>query len=123
MGKLAERYSDATRSGVYRVADASVPRAAAEEAEALLLETSAAGLADGGGDRLRHALAESSRRACVVLVGDAPSFAAQRSADYALLLVTLDSAARSRVAAGRPFFAVMVDPRSALPLPPLYKER
>jgi len=42
MGKLAERYTDAVRSGVYRVADVAVPRPAAGEARALLLETSAA---------------------------------------------------------------------------------
>ena len=32
MGHLAERYRDATRSGVYRVTDGAVPRAAALEA-------------------------------------------------------------------------------------------
>lgn len=40
MGHLAERYRDASRSGVYRVTDAAVPRAAALEAgvEVLFLE-------------------------------------------------------------------------------------
>ena len=32
MGHLAERYRDASRSGVYRVSDAAIPRAAAAEA-------------------------------------------------------------------------------------------
>src|SRR5688572_9611895 len=32
VGQLAERYRDASRSGVYRVTDAAVPRAAAQEA-------------------------------------------------------------------------------------------
>jgi hypothetical protein len=40
MGHLAERYRDASRSGVYRVTDAAVPRAAALEAgvEVLFIE-------------------------------------------------------------------------------------
>lgn len=42
MGHLAERYRDASRSGVYRVTDAAVPRAAAAEAgaaaEVLIIE-------------------------------------------------------------------------------------
>jgi hypothetical protein len=45
MGKLAERLTDAARSGVYRVRAAGVPRAAAAEAKADLIEIKLAVLA------------------------------------------------------------------------------
>jgi hypothetical protein len=93
MGHLAERYCDPSRSGVYRVTDAAIPRAAAREAgpgpEILILE---------GLDRLA-----------------APEVKA--------LVALLDSMAQARRARGTPFFAVLVDPKKALDLPNLYKEK
>lgn len=91
MGHLAERYRDASRSGVYRVTDAAVPRAAALEAgvDVLFIE----GL---------DALASEDCRAIVA---------------------TLERVAAGHRERGRPFFAVLVDPRRLLPLPTLYKEK
>ena len=44
MGHLAKRYGDAARSGVYGVRDAGIPRTAAVEADALLIEIAASRL-------------------------------------------------------------------------------
>jgi hypothetical protein len=93
MGHLAERYRDASRSGVYRVTDGAVPRAAAREAgsgtRVLVL------------DGLDH------------LVGD----------DLQVILAALEQVAAAGRASGTPFFAVLVDPRRRLALPELYKEK
>jgi len=93
MGHLAERYRDASRSGVYRVSDAAVPRAAAAEAgrasQVLLLE---------GVDRL------------------APE-------EVEIIVAALQHVAAVRRESGSPFFAVLVDPGRRLALPPLYKEK
>jgi hypothetical protein len=93
MGHLAERYRDASRSGVYRVTDGAVPRAAAQEAggstQVLILE---------GLDRLE-------------------------SGDLRLVVAALEGVAASRRQAGAPFFAVLIDPRRVLDLPTLYKEK
>ena len=117
MGKLAERYGDAARSGVYRVRDARVPRAAAVEAGALLIEIGATGLAEGWA-RVEQAIASERTRACVILVPDAASLA---DADRAALGRVAATAQACR-AAGRPFFAVMVDPEGRLALERLYHE-
>lgn len=93
MGHLAERYRDPSRSGVYRVTDAAIPRAAAREAgpgpEVLILE---------GLERLS-------------------------AAELRALVALLDGMARARQASGKPFFAVLVDPTRAFDLPNLYKEK
>ena len=93
MGHLAERYRDASRSGVYRVTDAAVPRAAAQEAgsgpEVLILE---------GLDTL------------------APE-------DFQVIVAALERVAAARREGGTPFFAVLVDPGRRLNLPNLYKEK
>lgn len=120
MGKLAERFTDAARSGVYRVYDADIPRAAAEEAGALLLELGVAALADGGWNEVERGLAGDSRGICVVLVPDAAVLAGPGQGS---VLAALAGAARSRREAGRPFFAVLVDPAAHLALPPLYREK
>jgi len=119
MGKLAQRYCDGTRSGVYRVRDARVPRAAAAEANALVLELAVATLADGGWQQVEHAIGLRQTGTCVVLVDDAAALA---QAELGGLLDALRSAAQSCRDAGRPFFAVLVDPEARLALPPLYKE-
>ncbi|HEV3010614.1 MAG TPA: hypothetical protein VGX52_16425 [Burkholderiales bacterium] len=93
MGHLAERYRDASRSGVYRVTDGVVPRAAALEAgpaaEVLILE---------GLDTL------------------APE-------DFQIIVAALERVAAARRNGGTPFFAVLLDPGRRLDLPNLYKEK
>jgi hypothetical protein len=91
MGHLAERYRDASRSGVYRVTDAAVPRAAALEAgvEVLFIE----------------------------------GLEALSPEDCQAVLATLERVAAAHRERGKPFFAVLVDPRRKLPLPTLYKEK
>jgi hypothetical protein len=119
MGKLSERYGDAARSGVYRVRDARVPRAAAEEADAFLFELAVAALVDGGWPRVEEAIDLARARACVLLIPDAAALA---EPEHQGILERLRAAARSRADAGRSFFVVLVDPGSRLALPPLYHE-
>ncbi|HWM42952.1 MAG TPA: hypothetical protein VNP36_10975 [Burkholderiales bacterium] len=93
MGHLAERYRDASRSGVYRVTDAAVPRAAALEA--------------GAG-------------AQVLILEGLDALAAE---DFRVIVAALEAMAAVRRERGKPFFAVLVDPRRVLDLPALYKEK
>jgi len=93
MGHLAERYRDPSRSGVYRVTDAAVPRAAALEA--------------GPGPQ-------------VLIVEGLDTLAAE---DLQAIVATLERVAAALRERGTPFFAVLVDPRRLLGLPALYKER
>jgi hypothetical protein len=93
MGHLAERYRDASRSGVYRATDGAVPRAAAQEA--------------GNGSR-------------VLILEGLDSLAA---GELQPLLAALERIAASHRARETPFFAVLIDPRKRLPLPNLYKEK
>lgn len=93
MGHLAERYRDASRSGVYRVTDAAVPRAAAQEA--------------GGDARV------------LILEG----FDALAPGDFQAIAATLERVATVHRSRGKPFFAVLLDPRRVLDLPNLYKEK
>jgi uncharacterized protein (DUF58 family) len=113
MGKLAERYADAARSGVYRVADRGIPAKAASEANARLLEIGADGV-PALAAQLRSLVAQDDRRPCVVLI--------DRDARHAALPELNDLARQCRENA-LPFFAVLVDPEGALDLPALYKER
>jgi hypothetical protein len=80
MGHLAGRYRDASRSGVYRVTDAAVPRAAVLEAgsgvQVLILE---------GFDNLA-------------------------TEDFNVIAAALERVAAARRERGVPFFAVLVDP-------------
>ena len=93
MGHLAERYRDASRSGIYRVTDGAIPRAAMVEAgsgpEVLILEG---------------------------LDGLPPK-------DFQVLVEALERVAAARRDGGAPFFAVVIDPRRRLSLPNLYKEK
>jgi hypothetical protein len=93
MGHLAERYRDASRSGVYRVTDGAIPRAALLEAgsgpQVLILE---------GLDTLG-------------------------TEDFEVLVAALERIARARREGGAPFFGVLVDPGRRLRLPNLYKEK
>jgi hypothetical protein len=93
MGHLAERYRDASRSGVYRVTDGAIPRAAVLEAgsgpQVLILE---------GLDTLEPE-------------------------DFRGLVAVLERVAAARRERGPAFFAVLVDPGRRLSLPNLYKEK
>ena len=119
MGNLAERYGDATRSGVYGVRDAVIPRAAAMEADAFLIEVSASRLRAEWW-RVDQAIAAETARACVMLV---PGAAALALPEHHGMLERLRAAADAGREAGRPIFAVMVDPDGRLELPPLYREK
>jgi hypothetical protein len=96
MGQLAERFCDASRSGVYRVTDAAIPRAAAREA--------------GPGPQ-------------VLIIEGLDALAAERPRDFHALVAPLERLAAARRQHGPPFFAVLVDPGGALALPTLYKEK
>ena len=122
MGSLAQRYGDAARSGVYRAGSADVPRAAAGEAGARLLEVSAAALADGGWNRLQEQLA-GARGGMVVLVDGARELEVRRESAYLALVNALYAVASQSRQAGKPFFAVLLDAQGALQLPNLYKEQ
>ncbi len=120
MGKLAQRYGDAARSGVYRVRDADIPRAAAVEADAFVLELGVAALADGGWLQVEEAIQLPRTRACIVIIPDAAALAGSKHQET---LEALRAAAQWCRDADRPFFAVLVDPEECLALPPLYHER
>jgi len=95
MGHLAERYRDATRSGVYRATDAAIPRAAAGEA--------------GAGTQ-------------VLILEGLDGLAAGHPNDFQAVVSLLERIAAARRERGDPFFAVLIDPRRILPLPDLYRE-
>jgi hypothetical protein len=93
MGHLAERYRDASRSGVYRVTDGAIPRAAVLEA--------------GSGSQV------------LILEG----LDTLEPEDFRDVVAALERVAAARRERGAPFFAVLVDPRRRLDLPNLYKEK
>ena len=93
MGHLAARYRDASRSGVYRVTDGAVPRAAALEA---------------------------GPAAQVLILEGLDSLATD---DFQVILAALQRVASARREGGTPFFAVLLDPGRRLSLPNLYKEK
>jgi hypothetical protein len=96
MGHLADRYRDASRSGVYRVTNAAIPRAAALEA---------------------------GPAAHVLIIEGLDALAADHPHDFQAVVSSLERVAAARRSRGEPFFAVLLDPRRRLPLPTLYKER
>lgn len=122
MGHLALRYRDASRSGVYRVTDAAVPRKAAVEAGSILTEIEVANGA-GAFALLETVLANLGRDPRVVIIDGADALGAEAGHDLRALVAALESAASARRERGAPFFAVLVDPRRLLALPNLYKER
>jgi hypothetical protein len=95
MGHLADRYRDASRSGVYRVTDAAIPRAAALEA---------------------------GPAAQVLIIEGLDNLAGESPQEFAAVVAALARIAASRREHDAPFFAVLLDPRRLLPLPTLYKE-
>lgn len=121
MGHLALRYRDASRSGVYRVADAAVPRKAAGEAGSILTGIEL-GNGAGGSAVLLAVLADPAIDPRVVIIDGADALAQAHGGDYAALVAALESAAAARRERGAPFYAVLVDPRGVLTLPALYRE-
>ena len=111
MGKLAERLSDARRSGVYRV----------ETTEAL---EEAAGLNGFALERcaLRDlsalAAAGSQRDGCVVLITGFEPLA--HNGALKGVLGELEARAQGCREAGARYFVVFLDPSAVLSLPPLY---
>jgi len=112
MGKLAERLSDARRSGVYRV----------ETTEAL---EEAAGLNGFALERFALAVpsavpapAGSRRDGCVLLFTGFEPLA--HNGALKLLLGELEAHAKGCSEEGARYFAVFLDPSGMLPLPPLY---
>lgn len=95
MGHLAERYRDASRSGVYRVTDAAVPRAAALEA---------------------------GPAAQVLIIEGLDGLAARQPQEFRAVVAALERIAAGQRERGTPFFAVLIDPRRVLPVPTLYRE-
>jgi hypothetical protein len=135
MGKLALRLRDASRSGVYRVArSAEVVEAAREaglrletvpfSAKPALLTSIAAALAfpDWFGenwDALEDCLTDLSWSEAsghvLLFEGAGPGD------DFGVLVDVLQTAAQYWAGRGKPFFAVFVDAKAALPLPELFR--
>jgi hypothetical protein len=135
-GKLIQRLQDPSRAGVYRVARADEVLDATRGHELLvasiafaekekLLKNIAAALAfpDWFGhnwDALEDCLTDLSWR-------EAPGYVllfenANPGDDLGVLLDILRSSAEWWAGRGKPFFAVFVDPRRALPLPDLFRQ-
>jgi hypothetical protein len=144
MGKLAQRFLDPGKSGVYRVTDATVPRSAAREAGLALLEVPLEGSVDKEAllqrfaaplefpdwfgrnwDALEDCLTDLSwyeADGYVLLLHGADALAERRSDDYGVLVDVLGACAQYWRERGVPFFAVCADPGHALVLPALYNE-
>jgi hypothetical protein len=134
MGKLGQRLRDAARSGVYRTSgSAAVAEAAREsglqvariagEGDVLARIAEALDFPDWFGhnwDALEDCLGDLSWRdgeGHVLLFERFPA-----GDELAVLLDVLRSSARYWAGRGRPFFAVLVDPKRRLSLPDLYRD-
>ncbi len=133
MGKLSQRLSDASRSGVYRAGDAGAVVDAAREMHADVaridarhepLDAIARALRfpewfGRNWDALEDCLGDLSWRAggAEVLVFDTYPDGDERG----LLIDVLRSSAEYWAGRSRPFFAVFIDPRRELPLPDLFR--
>jgi hypothetical protein len=137
MGKLLQRLRDASRSGVYRAAQAEQIVQAAGGSGLFLAtirfgdkETLLRNIADAlrfpdwfghNWDALEDCLADLSWRDAagfVLLFSDA-----EPGDDFGVLSDVLRSSAESWAARGKPFFAVFVDPARRLPLPALFTQK
>ncbi len=135
MGKLALRLSDASRSGVYRVARPDETLEAAREtglrletisfaAKPDLLKGIAAALSfpnwfGENWDALEDCLTDLSWSDAT---GHLLLFENGRAGDdFGVLVDVLETAAQYWAARAKPFFAVFVDPNAALPLPELFR--
>ena len=145
MGKLAQRFLDGSKSGLYRVAEAGIPREAAREAGLALLEISLESVSDkdallrhfatvlafpewfgGNWDALEDCLTDFSWRQAagyVLLLHGADGLAQRCPDDYGVLIDVLGACAQYWRERAMPFFAVAIDPRANLALPLLYNER
>lgn len=121
MGNLAERYSDSSRSGLYRVTCPEVPLRAALEADAIVMECSAE-LLEVRWMAMKYSLEHVDNRIRVLIVHDAGVLASPNVRQWSLLskLSTIAKAARKL---SIPFFAVFVDAHHELQFPVLWKER
>jgi hypothetical protein len=142
MGKLAQRLTDAARSGVYRtrqgteiedavrgtrldLADADLSGADSKEAmlERLALALGFPAWFGGNWDALEDCLGDLGWRAGdghVVLFTGHEDLPAD---DLGVLLDVLASSAAYWAERGRPFFAVFVDAKHALALPELFRPK
>ncbi|HJS39740.1 MAG TPA: barstar family protein [Burkholderiales bacterium] len=142
MGKLTQRLSDATRSGVYRAPGtaeiddavrgtrldlAHVELRGVEDKEALLgVLAQALGFPDwfgGNWDALEDCLCDLSWRrgdGHVIVLRGGDGLGAD---DVGVLIDVLATSAAYWAERGRPFFAVFVDPGHALALPELFRPR
>lgn len=135
-GKLIQRLRDPSRSGVYRVSRADEVMDAvkgsslspvrvkfADKAQLLKNLAVALGFPDWFGhnwDALEDCLTDLSWReapAHVLLIEGA-----RPGDDLGVLIDLLRSSAESWAARGKPFFAIFVDPKHALPLPALFRQ-
>ena len=145
MGKLAQRFFDASKSGVYRVAEAGVTREAAREAGLALLEVSLEGVADkdallqrfaaslafpewfgANWDALEDCLTDFTWHEAAgyaLLLHGADGLAQRCPDDYGVLIDVLGASAQYWRERRVPFFAVALDPGFCLALPVLYNER
>lgn len=145
MGKLAQRFLDASKSGVYRVADEGIPREAAREAGLALLEVSLEGVAGkdallqrfaaslafpdwfgGNWDALEDCLTDFSWRQAAgyaLFLHGAGELARRCPEEYGVLIDVLGACAQYWRERELPFFAVAIDPRLCLSLAALYNER
>jgi len=136
VSKLLERLQDASRSGVYRASGAEAILEATRGSrldlvaislsggkEAQLQRIAAAlGFPDWFGqnwDALEDCLSDLSWREADGTVLVFTRFA--RDDDLGILLDVLASSAESWAERGKPFFAIFIDPRRSLDLPPLYR--
>ncbi len=142
MGKLLERMKDASRSGVYRATADPVVLEVAREAGLDVVERSLAAAKSkeellktlaqalgfpkwfgGNWDALEDCLSDLSWRDAEAWALILRNFDAVPRDDLGVLVEVLGSAAQFWAGRGKPFFAVFIDPRRALALPDLYKEK
>ncbi len=137
MSKLLERLQDASRSGIYRASGEEPIRDATRGSQLDLATISldggkdaqlqriaaALGFPDWFGqnwDALEDCLTDLSWRGADGTVLLFTEFT--RNDDLGILLDVLSSSAAFWAERGKPFFAVFIDPRRSLELPPLYRE-
>lgn len=136
MSKLLERLQDGSRSGVYRAGSADAILEATGGSRLAVVSISLAGNKDAqlqriaaalafpewfgrNWDALEDCLSDLSWRAAdghVLLFTDFT-----RNDDLGILLDVLASSAQSWAERGKPFFAVFIDAKGSLELPPLFR--
>lgn len=134
MGKLRQRLNDASRSGVYRVRgteavleatrggglDVARIDAAKDVLRSIARDLGFPAWFGGNWDALEDCLGDLSWRPAhghVLLFESFP-----RGDELGVLIDVLRSSAQFWAERGRPFFALLVDPKRELSLPDLYRE-